>query len=289
MSGPRPDLPRSERVELSPCPRPFRITASKSRRCSSFKTLRYESPVNLTTHNRFSGECFVGAFSYVNPHGEFNHTSIGRFCSIASEVCTGPGQHNPDAFSTHPFHSDSEGTITGLGQFESYRQIQGKRPLSVSREMARRQSAPAVRIGHDVWMGMRAMVMGGVTIGHGAVVAAGAVVTKDVAPYTIVAGVPARVVRTRFAPEIIERLLALCWWDYDMAHVSNQVDFGQVEQVIEFMTALIQSGRLPRFEPKVFCAARNGTAYGITALSDGVPPDPTLPSVPARAQAVVAG
>jgi virginiamycin A acetyltransferase len=252
----------------------------------SFKTLRYESPVNLTAHNQFSGDCSVGAFSYVNPHGEFHHTSIGRFCSIAGEVCAGPGQHNPHAFSTHPFHSDSEGAITGLGQFESYRKIQGRRPLSVPEDMVRRQLAPEVRIGHDVWIGMRAIIMAGVTIGHGAVVAAGAVVTKDVAPYTIVAGVPARVLRARFAPAIVEKLLELRWWDYDMAHVSNQVDFGRVEQVIEFMTALIKSGRLPRFAPKVFCATRSGNSYAIASAVDGPRADPAVPS---QAQAVAAG
>jgi phosphonate metabolism protein (transferase hexapeptide repeat family) len=69
-------------------------------------------------------------------------------------------------------------------------------------------------IGHDTWIGAGAMVKPEVTLGHGAVVAAGAVVTKDVAPYTIVAGTPAKPLRLRQPPEIAERLIALAWWDW---------------------------------------------------------------------------
>jgi virginiamycin A acetyltransferase len=70
------------------------------------------------------------------------------------------------------------------------------------------------RIGHDVWIGQHAMLARGITIGHGAVIAAGAVVTKDVPPYAVVAGVPARIVRIRFADDVVQRLLASCWWDH---------------------------------------------------------------------------
>jgi serine acetyltransferase len=74
-------------------------------------------------------------------------------------------------------------------------------------------------IGHDTWIGHAAMVKPEVTVGHGAVVAAGAVVTKDVAPYTIVAGVPAVKVRDRQPPAIAERLMALAWWDWSHARL----------------------------------------------------------------------
>jgi len=69
-------------------------------------------------------------------------------------------------------------------------------------------------LGHDVWIGARAIILDGVQVGSGAVVAAGAVVTKDVLPYTVVGGVPARVIRKRFPNDVIEALLAWQWWDF---------------------------------------------------------------------------
>lgn len=72
-----------------------------------------------------------------------------------------------------------------------------------------------IYIGNDVWIGQRAMVMGGVRIGNGAVVGAGAVVTKDVPPYTIVGGVPAKIIRYRFSDKVVKKLQSSKWWDYD--------------------------------------------------------------------------
>jgi hypothetical protein len=80
-----------------------------------------------------------------------------------------------------------------------------------------------IAIGSDVWIGTRAMILSGVTIGHGAVVAAGAVVTRDVPPYAIVAGVPARVLRYRFDADTIERLLAIAWWEWPDERVRERM------------------------------------------------------------------
>ena len=81
-----------------------------------------------------------------------------------------------------------------------------------------RRSRRAV-IGHDTWLGHAAQIKPEITVGHGAVVASGAIVTRDVAPYTIVAGIPAKPVRDRQPPEIAERLMALAWWDWDHARI----------------------------------------------------------------------
>jgi virginiamycin A acetyltransferase len=78
-------------------------------------------------------------------------------------------------------------------------------------------------VGHDVWFGYESLVMPGVTIGSGAVIGARAVVTADVAPYTIVAGNPARIVRRRFEDDEIERLLALAWWDWSVERIARNV------------------------------------------------------------------
>ena len=119
---------------------------------------------------------------------------IGNFCSIATDariVCL--AGHRIDLPSTYPFR-----TL----MFNP----QGGNQDAVCRG--------AVRIGHDVWIGAAALILDGVMIGNGAVIAAGAVVTKDVENYTIVAGNPARELRRRFDPEDIEALLKIAWWDW---------------------------------------------------------------------------
>lgn len=79
-------------------------------------------------------------------------------------------------------------------------------------------------IGSDVWIGAEAMILSGVTIGHGAVVGARSVVAKDVPPYGIVVGNPARLVKYRFAPEVVERLLAVAWWDWPEDAIQRAMD-----------------------------------------------------------------
>ena len=80
-----------------------------------------------------------------------------------------------------------------------------------------------ITIGNDVWIGARAMVMDGVEVGDGAIVAANAVVTKDVPPYAIVGGVPAKVIRYRFAPEKIEALQLLQWWSWPLEEICRRM------------------------------------------------------------------
>jgi hypothetical protein len=101
----------------------------------------------------------------------------------------GPPEHKLDGLSTSPILN---GNVEGGGG--------GRLP----------------KLGSDVWIGARAIVLKGVGIGHGAVVAAGAVVSRDVGPYRIVAGVPAREVRPRFAPEVLEELVRLQWWEWPL-------------------------------------------------------------------------
>ena len=85
--------------------------------------------------------------------------------------------------------------------------------------LVRQAPRRVARIGHDTWIGHNAQVKPEVTVGHGAVIAAGAVVTRDVAPYMIVAGVPAKPLRARLAPDLAERMMALAWWDWDHARL----------------------------------------------------------------------
>ena len=141
----------------------------------------------------------VGDYSYCDRFCDIANTEIGKFANIASFVRTGATDHPLDRASLHHFMYRSasywEDASDDTGWFEKRR--------------ARR-----TMIGHDTWIGHGAQVKPDVTIGHGAVVASGAIVTKDVAPYTIVAGIPARPVRQRQPREIAERLIALAWWDW---------------------------------------------------------------------------
>ena len=90
-------------------------------------------------------------------------------------------------------------------------------------------------IGNDVWIGYEAVIMAGVHIGDGAIIGTRAVVTKDVPPYTIVGGVPAREIRKRFSPDVIEQLLALKWWDWSMDKIRENVPYlmsGDLRKVV---------------------------------------------------------
>ena len=130
---------------------------------------------------------------------------IGRFCAIAAEVrFLMPGANHADLGpSTYPFG------VFGAGWADTMDLV---------------MSAPSrgdTVVGHDVWLGYSALVLPGVRIGHGAIVAAASVVARDVPPYAIVAGNPARVIRSRFPEEDVARLLRAAWWDWPIDLVTE--------------------------------------------------------------------
>lgn len=141
----------------------------------------------------------LGDFSYLGPGCNVADAEIGRFCAIAAEVRIGAPNHPLDRPSLHRFTYCPEYYIPGAERDHAF--------------FGERRS-DRVRIGHDVWMGHRVIVLPGVTVGDGAVLAAGAVVTRDVAPYTIVGGVPARPIRERFSRDIAARLARIAWWNW---------------------------------------------------------------------------
>jgi acetyltransferase-like isoleucine patch superfamily enzyme len=140
----------------------------------------------------------IGSHTYIQKCSTVFNANIGKFCSIASNVSIGPGAHKLDGISTHPvFYLKNTPLLKKYSDGDYF------------------VSQKKTTIGHDVWIGEKAIIMDGVTVGTGAVVASGAVVTKDVAPYTIVGGVPAKVLRTRFTPFEIDEILKSEWWDKD--------------------------------------------------------------------------
>lgn len=141
----------------------------------------------------------MGDYSYVVNDADIASASIGKFCSIAAMTRLNPGNHPTWRASQAHFTYRASAYFPGEADEEEF--------------FAWRR-AHRLTLGHDVWIGHGAIVLAGRSVGTGAVVAAGAVVTKDVPAYAIVAGVPARIVKWRFPPEIAERLQRLAWWDW---------------------------------------------------------------------------
>ncbi len=138
----------------------------------------------------------IGDHTFIQKNSCVYYADIGKFCSIASRVSIGLGRHPTSYVSTHPsFYSVSQPLSKTFSKYDTFNCFE------------------RTSIGHDVWIGESALVVDGVKINTGAIIAAGAVVTKDVPAYAIVAGVPARVIKYRFSEETRERIMKTKWWD----------------------------------------------------------------------------
>lgn len=219
-----------------------------------------EAPVKIL--GAMMGNCRLGAFSYVQPRSELFDASVGRYCSIASDVVIGPAEHPVDWLSTHPFVCDRADHVMELASvFPSYAELLGS---SSSRTHWHHETT----IGNDVWVGQRAIVMRGVKVGDGAIIAAGAIVTRDVAAYSIVGGVPARLIRFRFEPDVIEALLQVQWWRYDLSSLTSAIDYSDVASAIDMLRNGIQSGVVSLIDPRRYVVG-NGSARSIETRSSG--------------------
>ncbi|WP_417583008.1 type B chloramphenicol O-acetyltransferase [Pelagibacterium sp.] len=146
----------------------------------------------------YHGHGFDDCARYLLPDPDVDKLIIGSFCSIGSGaafIMAGNQGHRSDWVSTFPFHFMSEvpafaGAKSGYGP------------------------AGDTIIGSDVWIGSEAIIMPGITIGHGAIIGTRALVTKHVAPYAIVGGNPAKPIRNRFSDDHIDKLLEIAWWDW---------------------------------------------------------------------------
>jgi len=161
-----------------------------------------------------------GDYSYCDRYADIANTTIGKFANIASFTRIGPTDHPMEQPSLHHF---------------LYRSADYWDDTPVDEEFFAHRLSRRATIGHDTWIGHGAVIRPEVTIGDGAVVAAGAVVTKDVAPYQIVAGVPAKPLRARFSPKIAERLMALAWWDWDHDRLRACLDDFRKSEIEAFL------------------------------------------------------
>jgi len=166
-----------------------------------------------------------------SPNDKGRRLSIGSYCSIAGGVCIYvgiQGRHAMDFLSTYPM----EMIYPANGQ---------------ARHVSKYHAGNLdVVIGSDVWIGRETLILAGVNIGDGAVVGARAIVTKDVPPYTIVAGAPAKVIRHRFPPDIIRRLLCLQWWSLPETLLQEHIHLFATSDVETAVTLLETiAGRRP--------------------------------------------
>lgn len=149
------------------------------------------------------GNTVIGDYTFIGQFTGITNAKIGRFCSIGTNVLIGPGHHNLENISTSTCFYDGD----------------------IYNELTKRN----LIIGNDVWIGSYSIILRGIKIGDGAVIGAGSVVTKDVPPYAIVAGVPAKIIRYRFEQKAIEKIIETEWWKYDIKkakQIINKIQLG---------------------------------------------------------------
>lgn len=185
---------------------------SKSSEIDRNTILRGKNSVGKNTKIR---NTTLGFQTYIGDDCDVENTIVGNFSCISHRVAVVQGEHPTKDFLTiHPAFFDNKYKYSYVDAplFDSYKYIDEEKKI-------------ACIIGNDVWVGYGALILAGVKIGDGAIIGAGSVVTKDVEPYAIVAGCPARVIRFRFDDLIIDKLLKIKWWNRDERWLSSHLDF----------------------------------------------------------------
>lgn len=155
----------------------------------------------------------IGNNSYLSRNTSVHKLTMGKYCSVGQDVLIGIGIHPTNYLSTSPIFY----AVTKYNTFQTYSNIQFF------------EEYKEVVIGNDVWIGTRVMILDGVTIGNGAIVAANSVVTKNVEPYSIVGGTPAKHIKYRFSAQKINEIQDMNWWDWPEEKIKESIDLFQKE------------------------------------------------------------
>ncbi len=184
---------------------------------SCIKNCSFGIYVQIGKNNDIS-ETKIGSYSYTSENCQIIYSKIGKFVNIASYVRLNPGQHPMDRVAQH--HMLYRKKMFGFGEDDT--------------KFFDWRKSKKVFIGNDVWIGHNVTIMGGVSIGNGAVIGSGAIVTKDIPPYAIVVGNPAKVIRYRFDADIVKSLEQIKWWDWSHEKIKENLDdFNNLRNFIE--------------------------------------------------------
>jgi acetyltransferase-like isoleucine patch superfamily enzyme len=202
--------------------------------------------------------CQLGAFTYIN--GDLGvalfGTIVGRFSSIGGTI--GAPEHPTDWLSSHPFTFMRPALLPrfdGIPEFVRW--------APDGSESYKFPQKTGTIIGHDCWTAANCIIRRGLTVGHGAIVGAGSIVTKDVPPYAIMTGAPAKLLRFRFPEKTIERLLELEWWRYDISPFKSSINFSNIDQAVDVIGQLKSDGKLTEFQPDTFKITPTAEGYQV--------------------------
>jgi len=237
------------------------FAGAKSRRLSEKLTYKSVPGATIEENSRLQPGSIstLGSFSYITASNNPSlRLKIGRYCSIGRDVDVLAGRHPIDTVTSSPFFykPDSffpQGADAGLRHRGPNKWL----PPTYG----------SVKIGHDVWIGAKSTLKGGITIGNGAVIAGGSVVVKDVEPYAIVGGNPAKVIRYRFDEKLIARLQKLKWWNVS-PRLFKDFDMHNVEDFCDRIEALRASKNKIRYTPRTFIVGEDGNISEIASDPD---------------------
>ena len=156
-----------------------------------------DNPNVVIGQNSFLHNCTINDYTYLSKNVSMMNTKVGKFCSIGQGVCVCLGRHPSSVFvSTHP----------------AFFSVKKQNGMTFSNKEYYNETGKTI-IGNDVWIGVNAIIMDDITVGNGAIIGAGAVVTKNIPAYAIAVGIPAKVIKYRFEPKVILFLEKFKWWD----------------------------------------------------------------------------
>ena len=226
-----------ERVENTTSEPAFIETIVKLNPGARIIKSRLLGPTYLNRNTQVGPDAVVGRYSGLNESCFIARATVGHFCSIGARTAINPFNHPIDWLSIHEFQYHPK-SFDWVDEYNAFARLERTPDMFVR-----------VVVGNDVWTGHNVNVMAGVNVGDGAIIAAGSVVTKDVPPFAIVAGVPATVKRYRFPEKTIERLLRVRWWELELSQLSG-LPFRDVERCIDMIERIKADARAPAVAAK---------------------------------------